>query len=215
MRILVSVLVLTGVLSLTGCQGSPTPVGQSTPLRGQPIDAAATAAAPSPGAAAPGNPVAGAALRQAPTDPAAQAAMAVEAPQPLARDGYTAVTFAQLSGFVYEADMDGRLTPESHLPEEIAALDKTRVAISGFLVPIEFKEDKVSAMILVRNQLLCCFGQDPKLNEWVFVHIDPPVASIMDVPVTLYGTLYASPDREDDQVVSLYRMQAESMEPMR
>jgi hypothetical protein len=89
------------------------------------------------------------------------------------------------------------------------------VAVSGFAMPIEFKGDKVRSLILVRNQLLCCFGEEPKLNEWMFVNIDPPVEAVMDVPVTLFGTLYASPDREENQVVSLYRMQADGMEKMR
>lgn len=212
MRVLLPLLLATSLLGLAGCQAGQPPTARSTP-RGQPINAAVTPAPPP--APNPDQPPGNAGLRQAPSDPAAQAAMAVEAPKPLEREGYTPVTFAQLSGFVYEADMNGQLTPESRLPEEISKLDKTKVAVSGFLVPIEFKDDKVCAMILVRNQLLCCFGQDPKLNEWIFVHIDPPITSVMDVPVTLFGTLYASADREEDQVVSLYRMQAEAMEPMR
>lgn len=204
-----SLFLATGLLAVLGCQpnAQPPAAANQAPLKGQPIDAPAS---PSSSSA-----LATASLRQAPDDPAARASMVVEAPDPVARDGFLSVPFSTLSGFVYEADMEGHLTPESHLPDEIAKLDKTKVALSGFLVPIEFKADKVCSMILVRNQLLCCYGQDPKLNEWVFVNIDPPVESIMDVPVTLFGTLYASPDKEDDQVVSLYRMQAEAMEPMR
>jgi hypothetical protein len=194
--------------ALAGCQRATTVTASATgtPLRGQAIDAPA----PTPEA---GTPPAG--QRLAPTDPQARAALAVEAPKPIAVEGYRPVTFSELSDFVYQTDMNGHLTPESHLPDEIARLDNTRVAVSGFAMPIEFKGDKVRSLILVRNQLLCCFGEEPKLNEWMFVNIDPPVEAVMDVPVTLFGTLYASPDREENQVVSLYRMQADGMEKMR
>jgi len=52
------------------------------------------------------------------------------------------------------------------------------------------------------------------LNEGVFVDIDPPVEAVTDVPVTLFGEFYADPDREGEQVISLYRMRATEMERM-
>lgn len=208
-------LAVAVLLSFTGCDRAQTaPPPASTPLQGQAIDAPAPAKLPAVATPNPNAPGLPGALRQAPTDPAERAALAVEAPAPTARDGYAEVTFSQLASFTYETDMDGRLTPESRFPEEIASLDNRKVAVSGYLIPIEFEEDKVSSLILVRNQLLCCFGEEPKLNEWIFVNADPPVEAVMDLPVTVYGTLYASPDREEQQVISLYRMQAQAMVTM-
>ena len=183
---------------------APAPVSQ---IQGAPIDAPApaTTSTPKPGAFG---------IKQAPTDPAARAALAAEAPTPKLKAGYTPVTFNELSSFSYETDKDGKLLPTSVIPKAISKLDKSAVALSGFLVPIEFQEDKVSSLILVRNQLLCCYGEEPKLNEWVFVSVDPPVEAVTDVPVTLYGTFYATPDIEEDQVISLYRMEATEMERM-
>lgn len=201
-------ILLAFLLALVaGCTPAPEPPDQAQgPVQGPPIDAPVTATPE----ARPGLP----GQRVAPTDPQARAALAVEAPKPVEKQGYHPVTFSQLSDFVFETDMNGRLTPESSLPESISKLDNTKVAVSGFAMPIEYKGDKVSSLILVRNQLLCCFGEEPKLNEWMFVNIDPPVEAVMDVPVTLFGTLYASPDREENQVVSLYRLDAHSMESM-
>jgi hypothetical protein len=187
---------------LAGCQHPQNAPAPSSPIQGAAIDAPAA-----------GRPT-GFGQRQAPDDPAARAQLAVEAPAPVGKDGFTPISFSELSDFVYKTDAGGKLTPESNLPEEISKLDKSKAAISGFIVPIEYKEDKVRSMILVRNQLLCCFGQEPKLNEWVFVNIDPPVDAVMDVPVTLFGTFYAGPDREEGQVISLYRMEATEMEAM-
>lgn len=209
LRLRISLLALTaGLLGLAGCRTSDPPMAAapSTPLRGAAIDAPAS---PPSGSAA-----GGIGIRPVPSDPAEREKLAAEAPAPVNKDGYTSLSFSDLSDFVYDTDANGKLTPESSLPEEIATLDQKPAALSGYVVPIEYKDDKVSSLILVRNQLLCCFGQEPKLNEWVFVNVDPPVEAVMDVPVTLFGTFYASPDREEGQVVSLYRMNATAMEAM-
>lgn len=203
-------LVVIGVAGLTlfwstsSESATPAPVSQ---IQGAPIDAPAPAATSTP---KPG----GFGIKEAPTDPAARAALAAEAPTPKGKSGFTPVTFNELSSFPYETDKDGKLLKSSVVPPEISKLDKSAVALSGFLVPIEFKDDKVSSLILVRNQLLCCYGEEPKLNEWVFVSVDPPVEAVTDVPVTLYGTFYATPDIEGEQVISLYRMEATEMERM-
>lgn len=202
-----------GLLTILGCQPADRVASEPT-VQGAPIDSPAQSAASpvappsSSGALSPGG------LRIAPTDPAERAKLAVDAPKPKAKQGYSPVSFAELSDFIYQTDINGKLSPDSHLPEKIQDLNEAPVAVSGFLMPIEFKGDKVSTLILVRNQLLCCFGEEPKLNEWVFVNIDPPVSAITDVPVTLYGTFYASPDIEEGQVISLYRMQASEMETL-
>jgi hypothetical protein len=203
-RLALAAALVLGTLAMPGCQRSQAAVAApALALQGEAIDSPATGPSSAPMG-----------YRQAPNDPTARAKMLVEAPRPLARQGYAPITFADLSGFLYDTDRDGKLTPGSRLPEQVKKLDKTRVALSGYMVPIEFKGDKVSSMILVRNQLLCCFGQNPKLNEWAFVNIDPPVDSTMDVPVTLYGILHASPDVDDGEVISLYRMDAQTMEAM-
>lgn len=199
-----NLIALIIVVLLVGCQPKTSaPVAEVT---GAPIDA--PAATPQPVQTGPGG------VKIAPTDPAERAKLAKEAPKPQAKDGYTGVTFTELSDFPYDIDENGKLLPDSKLPEQISNLDQQQVAVSGFLVPIEFVEDKVSSLILVRNQLLCCYGEEPKLNEWIFINVNPPVDLVTDVPVTLFGKFYASPDEEAGQVISLYRMEATGMEAM-
>jgi hypothetical protein len=53
---------------------------------------------------------------------------------------------------------------------------------------------------------LCCFGQEPKINEWAFVLAQPPVEGVTGVP---------DADVEDNQVLSLCRMLAEDVEVAR
>ena len=187
-------------LSLMGCTGSaPEPV--PTVFQGAPIDSRPSN---------PGKP----GLKVAPTDPAARAALAVDVPAPSGREGYVSMSFSQLSDFPYGTDEDGKLLPGSKLPEHIRELNGQEVAVSGYVVPIEFREEKVSGLILVRNQLLCCYGEEPKLNEWVLVEVDPPVDMVTDVPVTFFGEFEASPDEEEGMVISLYRMRASEMGSM-
>ena len=186
---------------LVSCQSesappSPTPVA----VQGAPIDSA------------PAQPVGPGGVRQAPTDPEERAALAVDVPAPTGREGYFSLGFTKLSDFEYNTDELGRLESGSKVPSEISSLDGKKVAVSGFMVPIEFQEDKVSAFILVRNQLLCCYGEEPKLNEWMLVEISPPVEMITEVPVTLFGDFEVGPDMEEDMVVSLYRLKADVME---
>lgn len=188
-----------------GCQNQPPEVA-ATPIAiptGAPIDSA-------PSQSAQG----GLGMKQAPTDPAERAALAAEAPSPTSKEGYRSVTFSELSNFPFNTDENGALLPDSQVPSNILELNGKKVAVSGFLVPIEYQGEQVSGVILVRNQLLCCYGEEPKLNEWVLISVNPPVEAITDVPVTFFGDFEAGPDMEDDQVVSLYRMNATDMEAM-
>lgn len=195
-------------LCLGGCSATPelepTPLAvQGAPIDSRPAESQAVA-----------SPQQGRGLKTAPTDPAARAALSVDVPAPSEKDGFVSLSFTQLSDFPYETDDTGKLVEGAVLPDEIAALNGKEVAVSGFVVPIEFREDKVSGLILVRNQLLCCYGEEPKLNEWVFVEADPPVEMITDVPVTLFGKFEAAPDEEEGMVISLYRMKATRQELM-
>lgn len=188
-------------LLFCGCQSSQTAASPGqTQTRGAAIDSgpAASTATPAGSATPAANPVSG--TRQLPSDPAARAKLAVDVPAPKGEGKFQAISFAQLSGFAYETDEQGRLTPRCKVPAAIRDLDEETVALAGFMVPIEFEDDKVSSLILVRDQLLCCFGQQPKLNEWVYVNADPPVTAITDTPVTLYGKFHARPDFEGDQI---------------
>ena len=201
LRLEMQKLIIAALLALAviGCKGSDTTAPTPVTVQGAPIDS---------------KPVQTPGLKVAPTDPEARAALAVDVPAPSGREGYLSMSFTQLSDFPYNTDEDGKLMPGSELPQYIKDLNGKDVAVSGYVVPIEFKEEKVSGLILVRNQLLCCYGEEPKLNEWVFVEADPPVEMITDVPVTLFGKFEASPDEEEGMVISLYRMKAIEMETM-
>lgn len=209
-RFLITALMFLMLLALAGCQtqpGNPAPAASESPLKGQALDSAPLSTQ-SPTSGPKGT-------REMPDDPSERAKLAADVPTAKGRRGYQSVAFEQLAGFDYGVDPEGRLRPDAKLPAEIKALDNTPIALSGYMIPLEIESDRVATLMLVRNQLLCCFGQEPKLNEWVFVLAQPPVELVTDVPVTLYGVLEAYPDLENGQVLSLYRMLAEEMEVAR
>lgn len=206
---LLKCLLLSVLLVLVPCLGcqKQAPIPQaSTAIQGAPLDAPVS---PTPqGTAGKYTP------KVAPTDPQERAALAAEAPLPVLKDGYLSVSFKELSDFSYLTTEDGSLLPDQVIPDKIQSLHQKQVAVSGFLVPIEYKDDKVSGLILVRNQLLCCFGEEPKLNEWILVSVNPPVEVAVEVPVTFFGKFEVAPDIEEGQVISLYRLSATEMETM-
>ncbi len=141
---------------------------------------------------------------------------------PTTESGVLPVTFAHLSSYEYnvpdssvvktmqEADIK-KLSDQ--IPDTIKKLNKKRVAVSGFMVPIDMVDEGVKSFILTYSQMMCCFGQMPWYNEWVFVEMPEgePAAYEMDVPITVMGQLEVGEEIEDGFVVSLYRMKGEKV----
>jgi hypothetical protein len=96
----------------------------------------------------------------------------------------------------------------AQIPSRILALDKKKVIIQGFMVPIEFKRDSVRSFLLVRNQMMCCFGAMIGMNEWVMVQMDGEKRTtfVQDVPTVVYGEIEVGEDIQNGMVMSLYRL---------
>lgn len=169
-----------------------TPEATPAPLRGAPLSEPPIGGAPTPQAA--------------PTDPEQRALFAQDPAGGERRVGYSKVEFGLLAGFKAGVGVP--------LPSAVAALDGQAVTLTGSMVPVAFRDDKISAFVLVRNQLLCCYGQQPLVNEWVFVECAVPVKPLMEEPVQLFGRLTVEPDVRDDELICLYRMKAEDVQAM-
>ena len=129
------------------------------------------------------------------------------------------VTFAALGSFKYDVPDPDELrkspTPTKPLKDQIPAklkgLDKQKVLVVGFMVPIEItREGKVKSFAITQNQQFCCFGVPPAMNEWVMVTMEEGKVAdyIMDLPVAAYGELAVSEEIEDGYVLSMYRMKS-------
>jgi hypothetical protein len=137
--------------------------------------------------------------------------------------GYMPVGFDKLSSYTFEMS-DDLLAPatndtsaataktEAQIPAAIKALDKKRVAVQGFMLPLKVEGGVVTEMLIMKDQSMCCYGVVPRINEWISIKmVKDGVKPIMDQPVTLYGTLRVGEMRENGYLVGIYAMDGEKM----
>jgi hypothetical protein len=163
-------------------------------------------------------------VRPAPEENAFDAKMA-SMPNPVTAypvdNGYSVVTWETLAGYAYDtptieeqrrANIRQR-KKQRPIPKYISELNGTKVAITGFMLPMDVDATGENAMafVIVRSRMSCCYGIVPKLNEWVEVTManKGKTRIVMDVPFTVYGTLEAGEKYEEQKGWTLYRMTGE------
>lgn len=98
------------------------------------------------------------------------------------------------------------------IPANVRALDGRRVCISGYMLPTKVEAGRVKECLLLRNQMMCCFGRRPELNEWVVVKMrGAGVPSKMDTPIVFYGVLHVGEKFEDHVFAGLYELDGEKI----
>ena len=91
-----------------------------------------------------------------------------------------------LDALVYPEEYEGE---DIHFPDRIRALDGQRVALTGYMIPLRWDENRVPHFMLVRDLLQCCFGGAPEPDEWVDVDMAPEGTTYWAyVPVVVRGT---------------------------
>jgi hypothetical protein len=95
------------------------------------------------------------------------------------------------------------------IPEPILALNGRKVVVQGFMVPIEIRKDEVKSFLLVRNQMVCCFGVMVGFNEWIFVQMEGAKRAkfVPDTLVSVYGMLEVGEDVQNGLVMSIFRLE--------
>ena len=141
--------------------------------------------------------------------------------QPIAAGvpGFAPVTFNQLASFAFEVS-DAIMTStnqagraEDQIPSQVKAYKGKAIALTGFMLPLRVEGGRVTELLLMRDQSMCCYGKVPKMNEWVAVTMkDKGVKPILDEPVTLLGTLEIGEKRENGYLSSIYRMVGERLD---
>lgn len=98
------------------------------------------------------------------------------------------------------------------IPANVRALDGKRVCIAGYMLPIRMENGLVKDFLLLRNQMMCCYGRQPEPNEWVVVKMSGPgVPGKMDTPLSLYGTLHVGEMFENHVFEGLYQLDGEKI----
>lgn len=112
------------------------------------------------------------------------------------RDGYIQISYLDLvlDGLDQELLVEKLLYPEDYedveldWPERVRALDGEKVALTGYMLPILWKDTTVPHFMLVRDLMACCFGGAPKPDEWTDVKMDGEGAGYWSyVPVITRG----------------------------
>jgi hypothetical protein len=149
-------------------------------------------------------------------------AATAKAAKPGGPAGYIDLGFETLSQFQFqelEEVMDGRKDPATasrktaeQIPAGIKALDEKNIALTGFMVPLKLEEGRVTEFMLVQNQMSCCYGAVPRINEWVTVRVGGKgVKLIMDEPVVVRGKLHVGGIRENGYLTGIYRLDGDKL----
>jgi hypothetical protein len=138
-------------------------------------------------------------------------------------DGFVKADFDQLAGFkVVPPPFDANAKPGAEgpslgkqIPDAIRALDGRKAIITGFMLPIKMDGGKVTELLLMRSQMMCCYGVVPQINEWILVRMPKGTLQLMDVPVSFNGVLHVKELYENGFLTAIYALDGEKMLPVK
>jgi uncharacterized protein len=134
-------------------------------------------------------------------------------------DGVVLATWDDLMVPDYEPpsplDPDDGYTKEDLFPPEVLAFDGRKVAVEGFMLPVDFKGTRVTAFVLTPYPPGCHFGGQPNMDEWIDVEVTDPngVEYFSYRTVRVTGTFEVGEMIDDyGYVRSIFRQQADEVE---
>jgi hypothetical protein len=134
---------------------------------------------------------------------------------------YSLLGFDRLASFAYEVPDDPITEPKAkeileknEIPDSVKKFDKQKIALKGYMLPLKVEDGKITELLILRDQSMCCYGAVPKINEWVSVRMPKGkgVKPVMDVPVTIFGTLKVGEVLENGYLVGIYEMDGERLD---
>jgi hypothetical protein len=204
------VLMLVVAALVAGCGPKPAAEVAAPEIRGEPIaPLAAKVSAPSTDSS---NTTA---VAVTPSNPKPETRNSEPAFAPAGFDilsGYNIEISDELLGPVTNNLAEVSAKTEALIPPKVKALDKKRVALTGFMLPLKVEGGLVTEMLIMKDQSMCCYGTVPKIHEWVSIKMtEKGVKPLMDQAVTLYGKLHVGEMRENGYLTGIYRMDGEKM----
>lgn len=135
---------------------------------------------------------------------------------------YESLTFNTLTSYrirepnwarLDDPDYVAALNLDEEIPPQIRALNGSKIEIEGFMLPLDGEFDNVRTFVLLKDQMACCFGAIPLLNEWVYVEVPQKkkIRSYQDVPISLRGTLHVGAKFEGDILVGIYHLELDRL----
>ncbi len=150
---------------------------------------------------------------------ASAATNASPAGSPAVKGGYLVVDFERLASFDFDPPSSSATNhlgmadeADGEIPADIKALDKKKVMLRGFMMPVIMDGENTTEFFITRNPMCCAFGMPTKLNELVTVKVGGKgLEPNMGQPVTIKGTLHVGTIRDAGDVTGLYRMDGEAL----
>ena len=141
----------------------------------------------------------------------------------LAAEAYQSLTFNMLTSYPFRepnwAKMEdpayiASLKLDEQISPQIQAMNGKRVEIEGFMLPLDMPEGNLRTFMLLKDQMACCFGNIPRLNEWVYVRVPKrkKVGVHQDVLVTLLGTLRVGAKFEGEVLTGIYHLDLDQIQ---
>ena len=155
----------------------------------------------------------------APTPAPAPAAAAEKPAAPAVENGYLKLGFDQLASYTFvppafdpSAPAAAKpVTGEEQIPEAVKAWNGKKAVVTGFMVPVKMEKGLVTELLLMRNTMACCYGSVPNMNEWVVIKMKKGIQPLMDVPVSIYGSMKVGAMFENGYMTGLYELDGEKL----
>jgi hypothetical protein len=141
----------------------------------------------------------------------------VQIPAPELDGAYLKLGFDRLSGYKFVApEYDPVANPkaipptgEEQIPPEVKGWSGKKAVVTGFMLPTKLDSGKAVEFLLMANQMACCYGTVPNMNDWVIVKIPKGVPIIQDVPISFRGRFTVSATFESGYMTGIYELEAE------
>jgi hypothetical protein len=138
-------------------------------------------------------------------------------PAPEVDGGYLKLGFDRLSSYKFVApEYDPLANPkaqpptgEEQIPPAVKGWSGKKAIITGFMLPTKLDNGRAVEFLLMANQMACCYGTVPNMNDWVIVKIPKGVPIIQDVPISFRGLFRVSATFESGYMTGIYELEAE------
>jgi hypothetical protein len=141
----------------------------------------------------------------------------LQIPAPEVDGGYLKLGFDRLSSYKfiapeYDPLANPKATPptgEEQIPPAVKGWSGKKAVVTGFMLPTKLDGGKAVEFLLMANQMACCYGTVPNMNDWVIVKIPKGVPIIQDVPISFRGMFKVSATFESGYMTGIYELEAE------
>lgn len=117
----------------------------------------------------------------------------------------TKLSFDTLGNWTY---IEGK-TP---IPDEVKKFNGQEVELSGFMMPLT-QTEQITEFMMIQALWGCCYGKPPAVNHVVMVKMkDGQSVKFYPEPIRVRGKFNVGETRQDNYLVSLYRLDAEEIQ---